>query len=144
MNKSEKEKFFNLLRDFVASLTNVIVHDNNWTMRGFAEKAGYIIEPAEKQNWYPDFTFISSKNKNIKFAVDLKTTYRDEKHPEFCNGFTLGSHGEYFTERNSSKNIQYPYSQYSGHFCIGIIYSRNELSSYDSKIYDITEAFLIL
>ena len=52
MNKSEKEKFFNLLRDFVASLTNVIVHDNNWTMRGFAEKAGYIIEPAEKQSLY--------------------------------------------------------------------------------------------
>ena len=74
---------------------------------------GYDIEPAEKQNWYPDFTFICRNNPDIKFAVDLKTTYRDEKHPGFCNGFTLGSHGEYFTDRASTKNVQYPYGSYS-------------------------------
>lgn len=105
----------------------------------FAEQSGYTIEPAEKQNWYPDFTFISNKNPEIKFAVDLKTTYRDEKRADFCNGFTLGSHGEYFTERDSTKNIQYPYGQYTGHFCIGIIYSRNILQDYSSKIYSVDE-----
>ena len=51
-------------------------------------------------------------------------TYRCEDNPKFCNGFTLGSHGEYFVNRNSSKNIQYPYNEYSGHFCLGVIYSR--------------------
>lgn len=94
----------------------------------FAEENGYNIELATFQNWYPDLSFVSKKNTDIKFAVDLKTTYRDEKHPGFCNGFTLGSHGEYFINRSSAKNIQYPYEQYSGHFCLGIIYSRTILN----------------
>ena len=55
----------------------------------------------------------------------MKTTFRDSKDPNRCNGFTLGSHGEYFQNRQSTKNIQYPYSQYLGHYCFGIIYSRN-------------------
>ena len=105
----------------------------------FAELSGYDIEPAEKQNWYPDFTFISRHNPGLKFAVDLKTTYRDEEHPGFCNGFTLGSHGEYFTDRNSTKNVQYPYSHYSGHFCLGVIYSRNVPTLYDAKVYPVDE-----
>lgn len=93
----------------------------------FAENIGYEIELAACQNWYPDLTFVKKSNPDIKFAVDLKTTYRDEDDPNFCNGFTLGSHGEYFIDRASTKNIQYPYGQYSGHFCVGIIYSRAEL-----------------
>lgn len=71
----------------------------------FADSIGYEIELATYQNWYPDLTFIKKNNSNIKFAVDLKTTYRDEEYPGFCNGFTLGSHGEYFTNRTSTKNI---------------------------------------
>lgn len=106
----------------------------------FAEKSGYIIELATCQNWYPDITFISKEDSKIKFAVDLKTTYRDEENPDFCNGFTLGSHGEYFIDRTSSKNIQYPYDEYSGHFCLGIIYSRNVLNKQEElKIYNIDE-----
>ena len=97
----------------------------------FAEKNGYNLELATFQNWYPDLTFISKNNSDIKFAVDLKTTYRDEFHKGFCNGFTLGSHGEYFVNRESSKNIQYPYNEYSGHFCLGIIYSRNVIDKYE-------------
>lgn len=72
-------------------------------------------------------TFVKKTNPDMKFAVDLKTTYVDEDCPQFCNGFTLGSHGEYFINRTSTKNIQYPYGQYIGHFCLGIIYSRVEL-----------------
>ena len=90
----------------------------------FAEETGYEIELAAYQNWYPDLTFISKENRKIMFAVDLKTTYREEDYPGFCNGFTLGSHGEYFVDRRSTKNIQHPYGEYSGHFCLGIIYSR--------------------
>lgn len=93
----------------------------------FAERIGYEIELATCQNWYPDISFISKANPSIKFAVDLKTTYRDDDYPGFCNGFTLGSHGEYFIDRSSRKNIQYPYDEYSGHFCLGIIYSRKNL-----------------
>lgn len=106
----------------------------------FAKRTGYVIELATCQNWYPDMTFISKENPKIKFAVDLKTTYRDEEYPGFCNGFTLGSHGEYFTDRTSTKNIQYPYDEYSGHFCLGIIYSRNDLDKQEElKKYSINE-----
>lgn len=106
----------------------------------FAERTGYVIELANCQNWYPDMTFISKKNPKIKFAVDLNTTYKDEEYTGFCNGFTLGSHGEYFIDRTSTKNIQYPYDEYSGHFCLGIIYSRNVLDKQEElKIYNINE-----
>lgn len=106
----------------------------------FAEENNYTLELATHQNWYPDLTFISHSNTDIKFAVDLKTTYKDESYEGFCNGFTLGSHGEYFVERNSKKNIQYAYNQYSGHFCLGIIYSRNKLQeSEELKIYSIDQ-----
>ena len=68
----------------------------------------------------------------------MKTTYRNEEKPEFCNGFTLGSHGEYFVDRTSTKNIQYPYDEYLGHFCLGIIYSRGDISkSEEMKIYNL-------
>ena len=73
----------------------------------FAETIGYKIELADYQNWYSDLTFVSKQNPDLKFAVDLKTTYRCEDNSEFCNGFTLGSHGEYFINRKSKKNIQY-------------------------------------
>lgn len=106
----------------------------------FAEKINFKLELAEHQNWYPDFTFISKENSSLKFAVDLKTTYRDEKNKNFCNGFTLGSHGEYFIDRTSKKNVQYPYGDYSGHFCVGIIYSRENFPvSNNFRIYNINE-----
>lgn len=106
----------------------------------FAKDNGYDLELAKYQNWYPNLTFIYKKDVNIKFAVDLKTTYVDEKYPGFCNGFTLGSHGEYFIDRSSTKNIQYPYNEYLGHYCLGIIYSRNILPrDEETKIYKLED-----
>jgi hypothetical protein len=106
----------------------------------FAHQAGYNIILATHQNYYPDISFVNKKNPKIKFAVDFKTTYRNQDKPHLCNGFTLGSHGEYFENRASSKNIQFPYSDYSGHFCLGIIYSRVKNSLVDeTKSYDIKE-----
>ncbi len=63
----------------------------------FAEKNNYKIILAEHQNWYPDLTFVSNEDDKIKFAVDLKTTYRRKGK---VAGFTLGSHGAYFKERD--------------------------------------------
>jgi hypothetical protein len=97
----------------------------------FAESIDYSIVLAEQQNWYPDLSFVSNRDSRIKFAVDLKTTYRDPYFPGHVNGFTLGSHGAYFRDRESTKNIQYPYSSYSGHFCLGIIYSRTDQHDID-------------
>lgn len=106
----------------------------------FADSVGYHIVLAEKQNWYPDLSFVSKDNDKIKFAVDLKTTYRDPNFPGHINGFTLGSHGTYFKDRTSSKNIQFPYSEYSGHFCLGIIYTRADFDSIsETEIFQVQE-----
>ena len=89
----------------------------------FAFEKGFNLVLADHQNYYPDMSFVFIENPSIKYAVDIKTTYR--KSDNKCNGFTLGSHGEYFINRASSKNIQYPYNEYKAHYCLGIIYSRN-------------------
>ena len=105
----------------------------------FGNQNNYKVVPASKQNYYPDISFVS-KDKKIKFAVDFKTTYRLPEDLEFCNGFTLGSHGNYFVDRTSHKNIQYPYKEYAGHFCLGIIYTRAAATSIDeTKFYGIDQ-----
>ena len=106
----------------------------------FAKKYGYKIVLAEHQNYYPDISFVKISNDKIKFAVDFKTTYKKPSKPHLCNGFTLGSHGEYFINRKSTKNIQFPYSEYLGHFCLGIIYSRVDNVTIDeTKSYNISK-----
>lgn len=106
----------------------------------FANQNNYRIVLAEQQNYYPDLSFVDANDENIKFAVDLKTTYRLPDNPEFCNGFTLGSHGQYFVNRKSNKNIQFPYGEYLGHFCLGVIYSRSGLEkNEETRIYKLEE-----
>lgn len=104
----------------------------------FAEENGYKINLTEHQNYYPDLTFINKENEEIKFAVDLKTTYRKKSG---ISSFTLGSHGSYFKERDKKKNIQFPYNQYLAHFCLGVIYTRTDLSEdvSETEIYQVNE-----
>ncbi|MFV0387531.1 MAG: EcoRV family type II restriction endonuclease [Pyrinomonadaceae bacterium] len=106
----------------------------------FADQNGYEIVLAEMQNWYPDLSFVNKKNPKIKFAVDIKTTYRLDDYDGFCNGFTLGSHGEYFRNRTSTKNIQFPYSEYTSHICLGILYTRALSTDIDeTKIFQLNK-----
>lgn len=104
----------------------------------FAEENEYNIILSEHQNYYPDLTFIHKKNQDVKFAVDLKTTYRKKSG---VSSFTLGSHGSYFKERDKKKNIQFPYNQYLAHFCLGIIYTRTDLTDdvSETEIYQVQE-----
>ncbi len=104
----------------------------------FAEEIGYKIILTEHQNYYPDLTLVNKDNETIKFAVDLKTTYRKKSG---ISSFTLGSHGSYFKERDKKKNIQFPYNQYLGHYCLGIIYTRTDLTDEvsDTEIYQVQE-----
>ena len=104
----------------------------------FAKINNWQIVLTDHQNYYPDLSFVSKTDPNLKFAVDFKTTYRNPKKPHLCNGFTLGSHGKYFEDRTSTKNIQFPYSSYQGHFCLGIIYDRLHLDS-EEAIYPIQQ-----
>jgi hypothetical protein len=104
----------------------------------FAEENGFNVVLTEHQNYYPDLTFISKKNDEVKFAVDLKTTYRKKNG---ISSFTLGSHGSYFKERDKKKNIQYPYNQYLGHYCLGVIYTRVDVSDdfSETEIFKVQE-----
>jgi hypothetical protein len=104
----------------------------------FADSIGYNIILAEKQNWYPDLTFVHKKNEVVKFALDIKTTFRRNHKTA---GFTLGSHGGYFKQRDKDKNIQIPYNQYTGHYCLGVIYTRTDVSEdlSETEIYQVQE-----
>ena len=104
----------------------------------FADEIGYKIILAEHQNWYPDLTFVHKQNDEIKFALDLKTTFRRNKKSA---GFTLGSHGAYFKERDKDKNIQFPYNRYTGHYCLGVIYTRTDFDDdlADTEIFQVKE-----
>ncbi len=108
----------------------------------FASKMGFILELPDSQNYYPDLTFIYRKDPSLKYAVDIKTTFLRPSNNKFC-GFTLGSHGSYFTERSSKKNIQYPYKDYKGHFVLGIIYQQADIPKDEMLTYHISHIKLI-
>jgi hypothetical protein len=111
----------------------------------FAKTHGYKVILADHQNYYPDVSFVKIGDDSVRFAVDFKTTYRNPKKLHLCNGFTLGSHGEYFENRTSTKNIQFPYNSYLAHFCLGIIYDRTDIIEIDdTKIYSIDELHSIV
>ncbi len=110
----------------------------------FAITNWYNIEFTEHQNHYPDLTFYKIWSPEIRFAIDLKTTYKDSPESESCNWFTLWSHGEYFINRLSTKNIRYPYGSYLGHFILGIIYVRKwDLDLSEIKRYKESELMQI-
>ncbi|MDO5577253.1 MAG: type II restriction endonuclease, partial [Fibrobacter sp.] len=167
ISKRYKQQFEQDLNGFAQNLKSIISLDNGeWSIKGFIDackniytissdtkivskileihlfplivsfsrKIGYKLILAEKQNWYPDLTFINEENEQVKFAVDIKTTFRRNSKTA---GFTLGSHGAYFRERDKKKNIQIPYNQYSGHFCLGIIYTR--MDAPETEIYQVKE-----
>lgn len=101
----------------------------------FAQNYKYKMVLCAEQNFYPDITFIDSDNN--KFAVDLKSTYR--KIPEEVNGMTLGAFTGYFRDRKSKKNITLPYDDYTGHFVLGIIYSRADSNVDERKVYELKD-----
>jgi hypothetical protein len=87
----------------------------------FADKNGLKLELSPHQNFYPDLTF-THEGTGRRFAVDVKSTYRTSIIE--VNGMTLGAFTGYFRKRDSRKNTLFPYSEYSGHFALGVIYSK--------------------
>lgn len=113
----------------------------------FANKMGYKIEVPDSQNHYPDLTYTKIDDVSIKFAVDIKTTFRryiDTKSGKTSQvRFTLGSHGSYFKDRDLSKNIKYPYNQYKGHFCLAIVYTQAIETKEDANDFDQMKTFKV-
>lgn len=106
----------------------------------FAQDNGLRLELTKEQNFYPDITFIDDKG-NL-FAVDLKSSYR--KTASKINGMTLGAFTGYFRNRQSNKNVTYPYSSYKAHIVLGIIYSENEDTIDERKMYSINDLDTII
>lgn len=101
----------------------------------FAEEHNYKMVLCKEQNFYPDISFIDSKNH--KFALDLKSTYRKTKNT--VNGMTLGAFTGYFRDRKSTKNITFSYNEYISHFVLGVIYSRSDDTSDEKNIYQLKD-----
>lgn len=100
----------------------------------FAAEHSYKMVLSEYQNHYPDISFIAPDE--TKIALDLKSTYRVDA--ETVNGFTLGAFTGYFRQRQSTKNITFPYEQYAAHFVLGVVYSRSEAID-ERRVYTLDE-----
>lgn len=103
-------------------------------IKQFAEDNNLEIELSKHQNHYPDITFIDKRKRKV--AMDIKSTYR--RDADTVSGFTLGSFTGYFRERESNKNITYPYKEYDKHYILGVIYSRKDNLS-EEKVYPIKD-----
>jgi hypothetical protein len=83
-----------------------------------------------KQTVYPDFTLTPVGKSSDRIAIDIKTTYQEDNSPIV---FTLGSYTSFL--RNGTKNICFPYNEYSEHWIIGFVYER--CAGVASKVYEI-------
>lgn len=99
-----------------------------------ATEYGYIIETPEAQTVYPDFVLMTDKKSKEKIAIDIKTTYVEKGDSTIK--FTLGAFGSYM--RNNTKNIAYPYTDFSKHFVIGFVYMRNG-EAQESKVFELKD-----
>ena len=52
---------------------------------------------------------------------------------------TLGAFTGYFRKRDSNKNTLYPYSQYAGHFVLGVIYSKCDDAADERKQFNLED-----
>ena len=102
----------------------------------FAETHGFELQLSPQQNFYPDLTFVSRAD-GTKFAIDIKSTYRTSATR--INGMTLGAFTGYFRNRDSTKNTLYPYSQYAGHYVLGVVYSQAENAIDERKQYTLDD-----
>lgn len=109
-------------------------------LKKFADENNYEMIFSAEQNHYPDVTFITPKKEKI--ALDLKSTYR--KVNGDVSGFTLGAFTGYFRERKSKKNITFPYSEYSKHYILGAIYTKQDGLIDENKVYTIDDLEEIL
>lgn len=100
----------------------------------FARRNGMELELPSKQNFYPDLTFKDDEG-NL-FAVDFKSSYYDG---ESVNGLTLGSYWGYFRERDTVKNMDYPYNAYSSHLVLGMLYKQSQLNVDECAVYSVDD-----
>lgn len=102
----------------------------------FAKDNNLSLENQEKQNFYPDLTFICNETGN-KFAVDIKSTIKDSDNK--IKGMTLGTYQGYFQRRTEKISISYPYSDYSAHIVFGVLYSHTDDKPNEKEVFILDE-----
>ncbi len=164
----KNEAFLNLLQSHTATFANAVATaEGDWIVKGFidvyrniysisvdtkmvskvlelllfpmfvefAKLNSLVLELCPHQNFYPDLTFVHSSG--AKFAVDIKSTYKIDENR--VNGMTLGAFTGYFRNRTSHKNVLYPYGHYSGHFVLGVIYSKFQDMLDERQVYSLDD-----
>jgi hypothetical protein len=164
----DKKQFLDALQDEVATFNSAVSTPNgDWIIKGFiditnniytisvdtkviskimelllfpelerfAEKHNLKMKLPKQQNFYPDISF--EDDEGHRFALDIKSTYRVDDN--CVNGMTLGAFTGYFRERNSRKNVTFPYGSYHGHFILGVIYSKADDLLDERKTYSLDE-----
>jgi hypothetical protein len=167
-SKKAATKFFTQLQALTERFNSLVsTNDGNWIVKGFIDvfKNVYTISGdtkviskvieltlfpqfvefananklklvlAREQNHYPDLTFIDESG--FKLSLDLKSAYRLDAAT--VSTMTLGAFTGYFRNRDSTKNITFPYNEYAGHFVLGVIYSRAEMRADELKIHRVRE-----
>lgn len=102
----------------------------------YVSKNGYIVQEPDVQNHYPDFTLMRSTDDKNKIAIDVKTTYVNVPEKKFK--YTLGGYTSFI--RSNTKNIVFPFDQYSEHWVLGFVYTRvavKKAAAY--KIYSVED-----
>lgn len=99
----------------------------------FAHQNGLRMVLSEHQNHYPDISFVTPGNTLI--ALDIKSSYR--VRPGVASGFTLGSFAGYFRQRESQKNVTFPYGSYAQHLVLGVIYSRPAEATDERRVFSL-------
>lgn len=117
VNKKKEIYTFGSDSKIIGRLFEVIAFES---LQRSAIELGYTLHESEKQTVYPDFYF--EKQDGRKIAIDIKTTYRRSENTKF--GFTGGSFTSFM--RNGTKNIVGNYSDYDGHYILGVVYTREE------------------
>ena len=94
-------------------------------IKEIADETGYVVQGSE-QTVYPDFTLSPAEDKPPRIAIDIKTTYRRFQKSGAIAPFkyTLGSYTSFLRSPGATKNIKFPYKEYSDHWVIGFLYTR--------------------
>ena len=95
-------------------------------INNIAQKYDLCLEKSA-QNQYPDFTLFKNEDTKNKIAVEVKSTYRQYNNSGGLKkfGYTLGSYRSFLRDPAGKRGIKYPYNDYSQHWVIGYLYSRN-------------------
>jgi hypothetical protein len=102
-----------------------------------ADKYDKEVKEARAQNYYPDFTIMENEDDESKYAVDVKTTYKEKE--SHTAKFTLGSYTSFMREGNETKNIEFPYPKYSEHWIVGFVYIRESPDKDQANIFSLDD-----